>query len=225
MIGTWRRAWRRRCPTWCWTLRWRWQRARWGWRSSDGAGVGLGQGSGWRQCVHGWVGGGLGWSGWQRRKGRSRRGGQIKELAVLRRATLGSVGQTVDGRGGMVVDGIARCRVGFASREVYAPALEWMKDSLFCVWVYLSANCTVLSVRQKFVQWKVNISVAQSLAGLGRYRFQQMERKKVSECHGRKQHSCPSVALWLQQTSRAFTFLQVTFLGFEVLNLWNNNSF
>lgn len=33
------------------------------------------------------------------------------------------MGQSVDGRGGMVVDGIARSRVGFASGEVDALAL------------------------------------------------------------------------------------------------------
>lgn len=33
------------------------------------------------------------------------------------------MGQRVDGRGGVVVDGIARSGVGFASGEVYALAL------------------------------------------------------------------------------------------------------
>lgn len=48
----------------------------------------------------------------------------MEEVAVVVRLTpLVTVGQSVDGCGGMVVDGIARSWVGFASGEVYALAL------------------------------------------------------------------------------------------------------
>lgn len=47
----------------------------------------------------------------------------MEEVAVVRWTTLVAVRQSVDGRGRMVVDGIARRRVGFAPGEVYALAL------------------------------------------------------------------------------------------------------
>lgn len=49
----------------------------------------------------------------------------MKVLIIIRQATLIPLGQSVDGCGGMVVDGIARRWVGRAPGEGYAPALQW----------------------------------------------------------------------------------------------------
>lgn len=47
----------------------------------------------------------------------------MAELVALRQTALVAVGQSVDRCGGMLIDGVARSRIGFTPGEVYAPAL------------------------------------------------------------------------------------------------------
>lgn len=114
MIGAWRRAWRGRSSAQGRSLRRTEQRPG---RGGEG---GRRQGSVWRWCAEGREGGGgRGRSGGQRGEGRSGRRGQ--DVAPLWVTTL--VRQSVDRRGRVVVDWVARSGAGLGAGEGNAPSL------------------------------------------------------------------------------------------------------
>lgn len=120
VVGPRRRAGWRRGSTQRRGLRWRWQRSSWRWGRRKRAGVGM-------LGVDQEGGGGRGMKGWKRRQPGSRGRGQLEEVAVVWGTTLVTVGQRVDGCGGMPVDRVAGDGVGPAAGEVYALSLKCRK--------------------------------------------------------------------------------------------------